>query len=344
MIPCSQHMLPFEYRLTKGSAGGIDLDLIALINENFGYNFTEDQYDCSIRKIGQDEEYFHKASKEVGFTVFKSKKKFTVSIFALDLDGAADGIQEELNVSKVEILILKNHPCASLKFSRNSDVEAIILKAKDESILSRFDFTSFTDYLCQKINSVHIHTDSIHKYSDEFYEKSFLTLENVFTVPSDFENFESWPRAGPSDYRSFKYNLSGDEIILFMQSKEFITWLSALTGLPLLHPASPVYTRCLQAAGDYQILHGNYSEPFGLDVIYSIYPSVDYKKWPEISCGRIHYLNDCGDEIFQVYPINNSLTIVYRTDGCSRFTENVKGFPEVCLFQTIGIYSVAADQ
>lgn len=337
-------MFPFEFRLAKGRSDGKDLDLIALINENFGLKFAENQFHFVNRNIGKDEEYIYEASREVGFTVFKSRKVFTASIFALDLDGSADGIQEVIQVPKDYILILKNHPCVSLKFSRNSGVVAVILKAKDESILSCFDYTNYMKFLSQKINSVHIEVDSVQRYSDEFYEKSFLTLENFYTVPTDFENFEIWPRAGPSDYRSFKYNLSDDEMTSFMKSKEFITWLSAVTGLPLLHAASPIYTRCLEAAGDYQILHGNYSEPFGLDVIYSKYPSSDYETWPEKYCGRIHYLNDCGDEIFQVNPINNSLTIVYRTEGCSRFTENVKGFPEFCLFQTIGIYSVAADQ
>lgn len=336
-------MIPYEYRLVKSKVDGNVIDAISLINKNFGFDFKNEEIEKSDLKIEKNEGHFYKTSTEVGFTLLKSKKSFITSVFALDLDGTADGIDTDLKVTSDHVFILKNHPSAFLKISSKFQVEVEVIKVKDESILSSFDTSKHKESLSKIINPVHIQDDSIQKYSDEFFEKSILTLDNFFAVSFDFDNVETWPRAGPADYRSFKYNLKDEEISSFVKGKEFITWLSSVTGLPLLHPAVPIYTRCLQSAGDYQILHGNYSEPLGLDVIYSNYPSNNFIKWSEAVCGRIHYLNDSGDEIFQVNPVNNSLTIVYRTEGCSRFTENVKGIPEIPLFQTIGIYSVAQD-
>lgn len=336
-------MLPYEYRLLK-----IDsvTDVLALINERFECCLTEEKVKKLDKKVEKKEASFCMISKDVGFTILKSKKSFNTSFFALDLDGTADGIEKEFKVKSDHVLIIKNHPFAYLKISSKYqvEVEVEVINVKDETFLSNFETSKHKESLSKFINQIHFQDDSIQQYSAEFYEKSVLTLENVFVVPFNFEDVESWPRAGPADYRSFKYNLKDDEISSFMKSQEFITWLSSVTGLPLLHPVVPVYTRCLQAAGDYQILHGNYSEPLGLDVIYSSYESSDLKEWPESYLGRIHYLNDSGDEIYQVNPVRNSLTIVYRTEGCSRFTENVKGLPEIPLFQTIGIYSIAEEE
>lgn len=338
-------MVPYEYRLVKSRVDGDSIiDALCLIKERFGVDLRNNQIEKSDSRIEKNEGHFYKTSTEVGFTLLKSKKSFIISIFALDLDGTADGIETELKVTSDYVFIIKNHPYAFLKIFSKCPVEVEVIKVKDESNLSSFETSKHKEYLSEMINPIHIQDDSIQKYSDEFFEKSILILDNFFAVSFNFDNVETWPRAGPADYRSFKYNLKDDEISSFMNSKEFITWLSSVTGLPLLHPAVPIYTRCLQSAGDYQILHGNYSEPLGLDVIYSNYPSNDFKEWPETVCGRIHYLNNSGDEILQVNPVNNSLTIVYRTEGCSRFTENIKGIPEIPLFQTIGIYSVAEDE
>lgn len=333
-------MLPFEFYSFEGN-GKTFLDLI---NSLFGYNFDTERFEITTETIPKSNLSFYIGLKEAGFTFFKSNESFNVSLFALDLDGNADGISQTLTFRKDQFFVFKNHPSAYFKFDSNSRIEVVYYKLKDELSLSTDQFSA--EALSKNIAEIHLNDEAIKKYSDEFYEKSMITLKNVLPNPSNsFCNVDSWKRAGPADYRSFKYNTDSAHLIHnLMKSKEFMAWLSAITGLPLLFPSLPIYTRCIQAAGDYQILHGNYSEPFGLDVIYNFSLQNDGKEWNEKSCGLIHYLNDSGDEIFQVSPIFNSLTIVYRTEGCSRFTENVKGFSEMILLQTISIYSVSADE
>jgi hypothetical protein len=87
-------------------------------------------------------------------------------------------------------------------------------------------------------------------------------------------------------------------------------------------------------------LHGKYSEPSGLDLILNIYADEDCVEWSENACGRVHYLDEDGSEIFQVPIQNNTLTLVYRTEEVGRFLENVKGTGHVPLFQVIGSYVV----
>ena len=326
-------MLPFKYEVVPRQE-----NVLQLINKAFEYSFSQEDFEISTKKLHKKDRDFYNSTDGAGFTVFSSEKELPILIFHLDLDGSADGEGEKFKLFTHQFLILKNHPKACIKFSGSVTVSSFL--AKDESILARFDIEPFKEKLFGLLNPVHCDLDAISKYSEIFYEKSIFTLENVFTVPINLERWEYWPRSGPADYRSFKYSFND---IGCMENPEFIVWLSAITGLPLLQPALPIYTRCLEAAGDYQILHGNHSEPYGLDVISSFYLTENYREWPESACGRIHYLNDTGDEIFHVNPLNNSITIVYRTEGCTRFTENVKGIPEIPLFQTIATYTVAAE-
>lgn len=330
-------MLPFEYKVVVSGEG----NYLNSINSLFVCTLEENQFEIIKKVLNKSDAQFYKCPKEAGFTVFSSVKEFSVRIFDLDLDGSADGIAETLTVSADKIFILKNHPNSCFKISKKIDIT--LYQLKDESDLACFNVAPYTEKLSEIINPIHLSSENVQKYSDQFYETSRLTLNDFLAFNPKFEGYENWQRAGPSDYRSFKFSNNHPKLTEFMKSKEFMTWLSAITGLPLLHPSVPIYTRCLQAAGDYQILHGNYSEPFGLDVISSFYPVSDRFEWPEGTCGRIHYLNDSGDEIFQVNPLNNSLTIVYRTEGCTRFTENIKGIPNYPLFQNIAIFSVASE-
>ena len=270
----------------------------------------------------------------------------------MDLDGSADGIHGTFNLSSNQAFSLKIHSCARFKFSGKSKINITTLLAKDESILASFDDLINDFKSLAFINPVHIESESLKRYSEDFMNNSVISLDNFMTESTfksligSLNNFQNWPRSGPADYRSFKYMLrdfEGYKLHSILMERTFISWLSKITGLPLIQSARPVYSRCIQSAGDYQILHGNYSEPLGIDLIFNFYPSLDYVEWLDNYCGRIHYLNESGDEILQVNSKNNSLTIVYRTEGCTRFTENVKGIPDIPLFQTMAIYT-AADE
>lgn len=332
--------LPAQYRLVD-KIQGHEEEYLKMINSAFKFSFEESQFEITKNNLEKSQKLLYKCKENVvGFTVFRCKGNFSVQIFSLDIDGSIDGIFKSFKVASDQYFIVKNHPLLGLKFKSKEVIESIFFRALDETVLSSFDFCRDS---CDLIDSKHLKTENVQKYSDEFCEKSFLVLKNFLrTVPMRFED-KNLITAGPSDYRNFKFINDETELNSFLQSKEFISYLSSLTGLPLLHPALPIYTRCIESPGDYQILHGNYSEPYGVDIIFNHYPSPKYLEWPESNCGRIHYLNDTGTEIFQVNPENNSLTIVYRTEGCSRFTENVKGFPEIPLYQTIGVFTVAAE-
>lgn len=334
------NMLPFDYFTVDCQDQRNYLDLI---NLTFGYSFNNEDFEVVTENIDRSSFLFYSSCKQVGFTCISSEAAFAADLFSIDLDGNADGLFESRNIEKNRIFIFKNHSKASFKFNCKRNIRAVIFKAKNEASLSTEKFS--LEELSKFIDHNHLNEDSLKIYSNEFYEKSIIRLDNFLINPLEtFKNINLWKRSGPADYRSFKYcTESGHLIHDLMKNKEFIAWLGSITGLPLLYPLLPIYTRCIQASGDYQILHGNYSEPLGLDLIYSFSTSETEKEWNEDSCGLIHYLNDSGDEIFQVNPVRNSLTIVYRNEGCSRFTENVKGYPELNLLQTIAIYSVAAE-
>ena len=81
--------------------------------------------------------------------MFKADKNISVQIFALDIDGSADGIFTNLIVKSNQFFIVKNHPLACFKFKSDSLIESIIFKANDESTLASFELSAES---CSLIN------------------------------------------------------------------------------------------------------------------------------------------------------------------------------------------------
>lgn len=347
-LPYSYWTMPFvaeDLNITlKWISNKFNKNEISLDNFEIKKTFLKATHNSQILKSGSS----------LGFTILHSVSDFKCNILASNIDLAFDGVFEEVLICPGTAFVLENHIVACLNISNPSKVEVISLLTKDEVTLSNcfsLHDTINEDYLSLWINHDHFLESNLNNYCDTFIEDSVITITNflrpekIIEILSSQSDHKAWELAGPTDYRCFRVNneFNNEDISTFFMSVSFKSWLSKLTGLPIVHPASPIYTRCLESPGNYQILHGNYSEPFGIDLIFNYYAKESFQEWSESFCGRVHYLDNEGNEIFQVSPQNNSLTIVYRSEGCSRFTENIKGFPEFPLFQSIAIFRIAKE-
>jgi len=344
--------LPYNYS-TISLSNNIIQDVLLYLNSCLNVEIKPEYFDIVEKKLKlKNSHSVIKCNQSVGFTLLWSANDFDCKIFALNIDNSFEGIYESLKIHSGSGLFVENHPSAGFCLSNQSIVNQLTLTVKDFETLSTFQLTTNDlSFLELWLNPKFFNDEFIENECKRFADESVLTIDN-YLLPSKIEELrnsvishETWPVVGPSDYRCFKINpdSGSDDLSSLFSSKPFKIWLSKLTGLPILQPAIPILTRCLEAAGNYQILHGNYSEPSGIDLIFNFYPKKNVNEWSESLCGRIHYLDCEGSEIFQVNPIDNSLTIVYRVEGCSRFTENVKGFPELPLFQSMAIYSITPE-
>jgi hypothetical protein len=326
--------LPFEYTEVP-----CDMEAKELILKSFGMecrNIEKFEVTQLVDELG-----FYKC-KPTAVVPSSHFREFTLvgpgnfQIMSLDIDGEVDGVymefieqSESLISSYRTSIIIQNHPCLVLKVEN-----ARIWTISCELVETPLDVSSLIPF----IDFSHMNESAIENYSSLFVEASALTIEHF----SKFQlNVGQVFRVGPADYRSFFVERDANAMCKIFANVTFIKYLSEITKLPLGLPLTPPFSRILSSAGDYQILHGNYSESTGLDCIFTFYPGKnDGFEWKDEVCGHIHYLDEDGSEIFKVPNSSNSLTIVYRNGGVVRFLENIKGTKNLELVQVLATFPV----
>lgn len=263
--------------------------------------------------------------KTEGCTVLCGGK---LQLMAIDVDGKVDGVHKV--VEEGCVLVVENHPCVTVFLRGETRFWEVSEFEFDDIGLANYITTSFLE------------ESTLDALNEKFAETSTVTLEGFLQKSIlEFLSIEDTCKIGPADYRSFSVLKEVDEVSKLMVSSAFRKYLEGLTGLSLSPATRPPLARVLKSAGDYQILHGNYSEPFGVDCIFSYYPGkVDGFQWFEDVCGRIHYLDEDGTEILEVSNSSNCLTLVYRTEDVVRFLENVKGVDNSPLIQVLFTFPV----
>lgn len=284
----------------------------------------------AIERFGEPHEVFinkiFTTGKTEGCTLLMASK---LQLMGLDVDGKVHGVYE--TVEEDQVLVVENHPNLT-----------VFLK-EGACKIWKIDGFEFEDVVLSKCITEHyLKEPTLDALNEKFAESSMVSLDGFLQKNSlESINITETVRIGPADYRSFAVLKQVDAVSKLLVSVAFRKYIEDLTGLPLSPATRPPLGRVLEAAGDYQILHGNYSEPVGVDCIFNFYPNqVDGFQWPEETCGRIHYLDEEGTEILEISNASNSLTLVYRTEGVVRFLENVKGTSNQPLFQVLITYPV----
>lgn len=321
----------------------------ALILNEFGVAL---EVDSAVIKLtsAPTKIYFAHSTPSLGVTIIHTRLPIQLDLFHVTIDGHHQGIAESIALTQSSAVVICNHPCVRFCLYPESIADIISVVPKSSvSLAPCSELGEIVPFLRPFIRPEHISADCIAQYAAQFVDSSMLVLHDFFLDEAlqplhAILSYETLVRIGPADYRSFRVARHSTTLCDLLCTPALISWLAVVTGLPLLHPAVPVYLRVLESGGDYQILHGNYSEPFGLDIIFSYHIGEPAgAEWPQDACGRVHYLDESGSEILQVSHASNSLTLVYRTEGVVRFTENVKGTHRP-LVQLLGTYTVDDTQ
>ncbi|KAI9472834.1 putative component of NuA3 histone acetyltransferase complex [Coemansia sp. RSA 989] len=180
--------------------------------------------------------------------------------------------------------------------------------------------------LSKWINPDYLQADTQSRIQEAFLEQSSMELCG-FICPQAFSTIESelndsmWVQAherGPAHLRSY-LELDPDaaptlsKLLEFLRSKAFAEFLTASTSLELSQVSQQVrrFDR-----GHYTLIHDQALEPLGLDVVLSLAPG----KWDDGWGGTMHYIAD-KDELLQISPKANSLSLVMRDEGTLRFVK-----------------------
>jgi len=274
--------------------------------------------------------------------IYSRKGTFSIWAYAPDIDGQFSTLAFQCDIETDQVFLCERHPLARIHYNHREAKKIAIKLGTEDQVSSPVAYPAV-------IQDTYRADDKIEQLAVEFSENSVIHLPQFLTnsfLESARPELDSKPfsRIGPADYRCFEACAEASVFSSFFSDTKFLLWLSQVTGLTLLFPLRSVYIRRIHSAGDYQILHGNYSEPLGVDIVFNWMPSLpDSVEWPEDSLGRIHYLNEDGVELYQAPQHSNSLVVVYRTEGTSRFTENVRGRNNPLLYQVIATFAVAED-
>lgn len=170
-------------------------------------------------------------------------------------------------------------------------------------------------------------------HEEEFVENSFVQMpfelvagkqliEELSNLP-----LKSWRQMGPFDYRRFHImdipvlstGVLG-EIMEYLKGDEFLQWVQGFSGLAI-KGLQQLNFRRLQP-GDYQILHGDYEEPLGLDIVVTLIDNPAGNDCDELAIaqegGNMIYLSE-GEQVASVLLRHSTMALAYRVEGCTRF-------------------------
>ena len=166
----------------------------------------------------------------------------------------------------------------------------------------------------------------------KFAEESFVELQRVF-IDHVYENvarqlsnvFSGLRLTGPPNVQlcnslGASANLP-KELAAFLSmtnSTSFTNWINSLTGMDV--DANFKSELKQFNAGNYTLLHDNAREEPGLDMLLSLMPQCE---WDESWGGDVVYLDNDDEALLNLYPVSNSMALVYRDEGVMRFVRYI---------------------
>ncbi|KAJ3320935.1 hypothetical protein HDV06_004713 [Boothiomyces sp. JEL0866] len=206
-----------------------------------------------------------------------------------------------------------------------------------DKIYKRIESIYDNEYIARYINPAYLNGASCSAISKVFEEESTIQLQKFLKpekykqlfgalVAAKFNNLAGYSNAS-------KFHLLSDnedpkdtsatilyEYRLFFESVQFQSFLYKLTGMELSTKPSSSFLRQFQV-GDYTLMNDKFLEESGLDVIFSVAvgKTID-EDWEDSWGGGMHYVAD-KDTLLSIYPIHNTLQLVYRNEGTLRFVK-----------------------
>ncbi|KAJ3271348.1 Prolyl 3-hydroxylase ogfod1 [Terramyces sp. JEL0728] len=207
----------------------------------------------------------------------------------------------------------------------------------NDKIYKRIDSIYDHELITRYINPAYLDESSCNAISQVFEDESTVQLQKFLKPEKYKELFNALVKSRfnhPTGYsNSSRFHLLSDnetpsddsltiiyEYKLFFESVQFQSFLYKLTGIEL---NTKPYSSAIRQfkVGDYTLMNDNYMEESGLDVIFSIAVGQSIgEEWEDSWGGGMHYVAD-KDTLLSIYPIHNTLQLVYRDEGTLRFVK-----------------------